>query len=176
MTQASTIYADDLLVVKQRYIAALTEPQALVATTGQYYRYPEQLLEPVQLIDAAEVRRDAESLTRAGAWPDIDYGADFSATTELTPVTHLARLLRLARVACTTGDRSIRGAAVRALGYWLEHDFQHDSWWWLRLGTQKWLFRACLLLEADLTTDQRATVLAMDFRPEGKGRKSNRSA
>ncbi len=110
-------------------------------------------------VDAKAVRKCAEALQADGSWPDIDYQdrlGSYWRTTE-----HLSRLALLAQAYAAPaselhGDADLRRAVFRSLDYWLDHDFRNPNWWWNDIGVPKILERSLLLLNDELSPEQRS--------------------
>ena len=121
----------DMALLKERYIAHWRQSAGAVA--GQI---------------AQAARLDAE-----GKWPDIDYA---NQTRSLwTTAAHLRRVYAMALSlrgldADDARAPDLRQATLRALDYWLEHDFRNPNWWHNDIGTPGEMARTLLLLEEHL--------------------------
>lgn len=103
------------------------------------------------------------SLQPDGSWPDIDYASQ--ARSSWPPATHLTRALGLTvyarRPATAPADAAAAIAAVhRTLAYWKSHDYQCPNWWYNQIGVPKILGNTALLLNTDLSSDERAYITA----------------
>ncbi len=97
-------------------------------------------------------------LSPDGSWPDIDYTDPFPPG-GWAPDRHLQRTLDLARAWRASGGKRFHEPALRALDWWLERDPQPEGWWFQQIGIPLTVGRILLLLEADLTPEQRAIGL-----------------
>ncbi len=107
----------------------------------------------------AEVQRLIDSMQPDGNWVDIDYANKDRAV--WAPMLHLRRLRVLAQ-ACrgtkhaASADRNILAATNRSLDYWLRLDPQNPNWWWNQIGVPQTLLPILLLLDDELSAQQRA--------------------
>jgi len=93
-----------------------------------------------------------------GHWDDIDY-RDQSLMGEWRSAAHLDRLGCLAAASHLANDAAgevLAVGALRALDYWLEHDFTNPNWWWNQIGVPKRVGEALALLRERLTPTQLA--------------------
>lgn len=138
LAQAVVAVADDLETLHSRFMASL-----LVAP------------------DADAVTELVDTMQADGTWTDIDY-ANKSRSAWPVP-THLSRLAVLARAyrapGSLQGDGKVLAAAQKALDAWLRMDPQNPNWWWNQIGVPKSLLPAMLLLDGQLTEQQRAEGL-----------------
>ena len=83
-------------------------------------------------------------------WPDIDY-ADHSRAV-WKPSQHYHRLCRILYEHGRDGlkDETFREKILRALAYFVEHDFQSDNWWYNQIGTPRHLSDLALMLDGYL--------------------------
>jgi chondroitin AC lyase len=119
------------------------------------------LLAPVPVEDA---RKLMGTLQPDGSWPDIDY-QDRSASGWKT-ARHLSNVATLARAYRSPGsklhgDESVRGTVLGSLDYWLSRDFQNSNWWWNQIGVPRSLLPTLLLVEKDLSAEQRSRALTI---------------
>lgn len=77
---------------------------------------------------SAAARRDAAALTRAGSWPDVDYG-DRTRTGGWAPHVHLDRMVNMAAVvrAANGSSSSLVEPTRRAIQFWLKTDPRSDN-------------------------------------------------
>ena len=103
-----------------------------------------------------------DALLPNGSWPDIDYKERSTADWKL--VQHLRNVATLARAyrspeSKLQGDESLRGAVLRSLDYWLSHDFRNPNWWWYPISVPLNLLPPVLLVEKELSAEQRSRAL-----------------
>ncbi len=127
--------ADDLATIRSRIVTSLLEAP-----------------------DAESVDKLMGSLQPDGTWSDIDY-ANRSRSAWPVPA-HLGRVGTLARAyrapaSTTESDRRVLAAALKSLDAWLRLDPQNPNWWWNRIGVPKTLLPVLLLLDEELSDDQR---------------------
>ena len=130
----------------------------------------EQMLAP--LLEQPDIHRAGRlraSLLPDGSWPDVDY-ADQDRAVWKTP-RHLGNLLILSRAykASTSDlrdDSDLRRAIFSALDYWLGHDFTNPNWWYNQIGVPGTLSQILLLLDEELSSDQRQKGLEILSRAE----------
>jgi chondroitin AC lyase len=122
--------------------------------------YGERLLDDVELpkssIDGVEKLLSA--MRADGSWADIDYAS--KARSAWPPSMHLTRTLALVvrgRGGATPAAFKAQclAAAHRALAYWIPRDFRCPNWWHNEIGVPKVLGNIALLLNQDLTEDER---------------------
>lgn len=94
-----------------------------------------------------------------GSWPDIDYTSKERGGWE--PRDHISNLLVIAKVYQTRGTgfyhkKSVSEKIHRGLNYWLENDFQCPNWWYPEIGVPQVLAPVLILMEAELTPEQKA--------------------
>lgn len=119
----------------------------------------DRLLDDVELpkTAVAGVSKWLDKLQPDGSWPDVDYASN--ARSSWRPYDHLTRVLSLtvfARRADTKADdaaKAIEGVH-RAIGFWMQRDFQCPNWWYNEIGTPKILGSIALLLDQDLKPDE----------------------
>ena len=107
----------------------------------------------------AEIREQLGSLRDDGSWPDIDY-TDTNRTM-WQPTGHMRRILSLARgyrspLPALHQNPEIKLALLRAYDYWMENDFRCPKNWWPNwVGVPQVLYRVMLLMEDELTLQQK---------------------
>jgi chondroitin AC lyase len=138
-------------------------------------RYRERLLEEPP-DDADELRPLVGRLDGDGRFSDVDY--DDRSRTSWEPTRVLERVAALARAYRGPdhplgGDEDVREAAVRALGYWLDHDPESDNWWHNDIGAPRAMREALALSGEWLDADTRAEAAAVLGRVETDGTGAN---
>jgi len=113
------------------------------------------LLKPVP---AETTRKLLSTLRPDGSWPGINYQdrsrSGWKMVRHLGNVTTLARAYRSPE-SKLHGDKALRTAVLRSLDYWLSHDFQNPNWWWNQIGVPRALLPVLLLMEKELSDEQR---------------------
>ena len=100
------------------------------------------------------------TLNDDGAWPDIDYADQTSGAWRT--MNHMNRLVNLC-VAYTSAqsqrhaDANLSKTIHSALGHWLRNDYGNPNWWHREIGVPMVLSRAMLLLDGELSPEERAT-------------------
>ncbi len=100
-------------------------------------------------MSASSARHSIKTLRADGTWPDVDY-KNRQRSSWLSAL-HLYRVRAMAEAYAhkgheLAGDPKLREAIVRALGHWLEKDYQNPNWWWNRIGVPKQVDRILLLM------------------------------
>jgi chondroitin AC lyase len=131
--------SNDLAVIKQRMIQRSITP-----------------------IPAAEIQQLIDSVQADGSWPDINYDDRTRSRWQLA--THLSRVTQLA-TACHDANQpgidlgDLRSTTLRSLDYWLQRDFHNPNWWWNVIGVPRSMAVILLLIEDELSNDQRTKGL-----------------
>lgn len=104
------------------------------------------------------VAQESRTLDADGSWADIAYADPNRAKWQANE--HLARLLRMAKAYHMPGqplqnDPALKTHILRALSFWLNHDFRNPNWWWNQIGVPQQLGEILLLMRADITPAQR---------------------
>jgi len=104
-----------------------------------------------------------------GSWPDVDYADEtrsgWRAYKHLTHLLDLARAYRAPRTRWTGAPRT-RAAFLKGLDYWLRHDFRNPNWWWNKIGVPRAMSDLVLMMDQDLSADQRTRGLRIVARAE----------
>lgn len=99
------------------------------------------------------------ALTSEGSWPDLDYSN--KAGGFWRPQVHLSRLKAMA-LAYTMpgsplkGDAALAAAIHKALGNWVKNDYWASAWWYREIGVPADLAKIMLLMDSELTPEERA--------------------
>jgi chondroitin AC lyase len=133
---AKEIVSPDLEIVRKRIIADLLEPA----------------------IDGNKINQLVKSIRPDGSWPGINYKD--TTKTGFQHSIHLENMLDLARAYKKPGTKfyqnnEVKKAVSSALDFWIAHDFICENWWWNEMGTPNWMINTLLLLDNDLTDNQR---------------------
>jgi chondroitin AC lyase len=146
-------------------VAEAGEAPIVVAASADPNTVRQRILEPLLApVPAEAARKLLQAIQPDGSWPDIDY-QDPNRSGWKT-VRHLSNVATLARAYRSPGsklhgDESLRGAILGSLDYWLSHDFQNSNWWWNQIGVPRSLLPTVLLVEKDLSAEQRSRALTI---------------
>lgn len=113
------------------------------------------------LSDTAQVQtkssKYASQLKPDGSWPDIDYQSRERA--EWRAATHLNRTLAMAKAARLDQNRKLEQQTLRALDFWLDHDYRNPNWWWNEIGVPQLMGEIGSLLLPDLPENDRSKIV-----------------
>ena len=113
------------------------------------------------LSDASQAQTESSKYARQlepdGSWPDIDYQSRQRA--EWRTANHLNRTLAMAKAARVGGDRKLEQQTLRALEFWLEHDYRNPNWWWNEIGVPQLMGEIGSLLLPDLPANDRSKIV-----------------
>lgn len=112
--------------------------------------------------DVDKIGSYLELMDSDGSWRDIDY-AD-TRRSGWDPKRHADRLLEMVKVYLTRGtplyaSRSLNEKIHRGLGYWFSTRPKCLNWWQNEIGVPKTLGPACLLIEDELTEEERQGIV-----------------
>ena len=135
----SSYAADELQTVKNRVVATLLESE----------------------INENAVNNLIATINDDGTWPGINY-EDVSRT-GFEHGRHLANMVTLSRAYKSKNSRfrtkrKVKKAIASSLDYWLENDFICDNWWWNQIGTPNNLVQILLIMDEDLTEQQKIKI------------------
>ncbi len=136
LVQVAVGVADDLETIRSRVVAPLlTAPEAKA------------------------VGKLIESMEPDGTWSDIDYASKSRSAWPLP--SHLSRVNALARAfrapkSPLCGDGEVLAAAKEGFDAWLGRDPQNPNWWWNEIGVPSSVLPIMLLLDDELSDEQRA--------------------
>ncbi len=136
-----------------------------------------ELMEPA--VDEANIKSLIRTIRKDGSWPGINY--QDTSRTGFEHRVHLENMVALSRAYQKPGNKYYQDSAVKqtlttALDFWLAHDFICDNWWWNQIGTPNLMVSILLLMDEDLTEEQknkavpiasRANLNAWGARPGG---------
>jgi chondroitin AC lyase len=140
-------------------------------------RIIEDLQQPA--ISREKVSNLINTLRDDGTWPGINY-IDTSRT-GFEHQIHLQNMLTLSIAISKKGSPFLNDAVAKrslssSLDYWLKHDFRCANWWWNEMGTPQLMVNILLLMDTNLTENQkseglkiagRANLEAFGARPGG---------
>jgi len=111
---------------------------------------------------SAQSLKLVSTLSADGSWPDVNY--DDKSLTGWSPSRHFdglwsltAEYVRLKPAA--PARQALKDAINRALAFWFRRDPQSNNWWHNRIGAQQRFSRIGLLLDDELTPEQRAGIV-----------------
>jgi len=156
-----------LLVVAggQSAVVGEGETQNTAAASNDLNTVRQRILKPLLApVPEETVHTLVGALKSDGSWPDIDYRdrgrAGWKTVQHLSNVTTLARAFRFPG-SNLQGNESLRGSVLRSLDYWLSRDFKNLNWWWNQIGVPQALLPTLLLIEKELSAEQRSRALAI---------------
>jgi chondroitin AC lyase len=155
--KAKAVADGDLEIIRERIIIDLQQPA----------------------VNKEEVGTLVKTIREDGTWPGINY-VDTSRT-GFEHRIHLENMLTLARAISKKGspflnDVAIKKALSASLDYWLKNDFRCQNWWWNEMGTPQLMINILMLMDTNLTENQknaglkianRANLEAFGARPGG---------
>jgi chondroitin AC lyase len=140
-------------------------------------RIVDDLLAPA--VDGDEIQKIITTIQADGSWPGINY-KDVSRT-GFEHSRHLENMFDLARAYKKAGSpyhgkEEAKKTLSSAMDFWIRNDFICENWWWNEMGTPNWFVNTMLIMDTDLTEDQknygakiayRANMQSTGFRPGG---------
>lgn len=114
--------------------------------------------------DPAKIRNLLSTLRAEGSWPDINYADTKRSGWE--PKQHAERILELTKLYCSDDPEfgrsdALREAIHRALGFWFRAGLRCKNWWYNEIGIPKTLGAAFVLLEEQLSDEERAAAVGV---------------
>jgi chondroitin AC lyase len=103
------------------------------------------------------IRQLTSTIRPDGTWPGIDYKD--TSRTGFEHRIHLENMVTLARAWRKNKDEEAKKALSSALDFWLKNDFICQNWWWNEMGTPNLMINTLLLLDTELTDQQRKAGL-----------------
>jgi chondroitin AC lyase len=118
-------------------------------------------------VNKEEVLSLVKTIRADGTWPGINY-IDTSRT-GFEHRIHLENMLTLARAISKKGSPFLNDAATKnalgtALDYWLRNDFRCQNWWWNEMGTPQLMINILMLMDTNLTENQKSAGLKIAHR------------
>lgn len=97
-----------------------------------------------------------------GTWPDLDYTSQIRSRWPARD--HVERTRDLAKAWALPGgplqgDAAVRTAVLRALDHWLAKDYKNPNWWHNEIGIPRAISELVLLMETELSPEQKNTAL-----------------
>lgn len=119
-------------------------------------RIVDDLLEPA--VNTDEIKQILSSEKPDGTWPDINY-KDVSRT-GFQHSRHLQNMLAMSRAfkkpgSPLKGNADLKKGISSALDFWIANDFICDNWWWNEMGTPNLMINIMLVMDTDLTENQK---------------------
>ena len=146
----------------------LLAPARLVAEDGidrLVSRYADATAATQDISGAAKYRA---TIRPDGSWADIDY-ADQRRSRWTTGIQHLGhRLCALAADWRRNRDGASLAAAHLALRFWLSRRFTNPNWWWNVIGVPMSIGNAALMMDEELTDEERHGVIEVMSVKESK--------
>lgn len=123
-------------------------------STSYFVQIRRQFVEyhAAQPVDDQQIQGAVDSLSATGQWPDINYVSTRKGNWEAWD--HMTRTLPMAAAyvnpsSCHYQQPAVRSAILRALQYWLDHDYRNENWWYARIGIPEPFLMTLLLLGDD---------------------------
>jgi chondroitin AC lyase len=140
-------------------------------------RIVDDLLQPA--VDVKQISELIKTIQPDGSWPGINYKD--TSRTGFQHSEHLQNMLALSRAYKKPGTEFYKNPLTKktvssALDFWISHDFICENWWWNEMGTPNWMINTMLVLDEELTDQQRkegariasrASLEAFGARPGG---------
>ena len=109
-------------------------------------------------VDLKKIEQLLKTMKSDGSWDNIDYHDSTRAGWKLRQ--HLVNLSDLAfayksQKSPIHENPELEKSVFGSLDYWLRHDFQNPNWWHNTIGVPRLLGSVLLLLDGELTHDQR---------------------
>lgn len=97
-----------------------------------------------------------------GTWPDLDYSSQIRSRWPARE--HIERTRDLAKAwalpgGALQGDAAVRTAVLRALDRWLAKDYRNPNWWHNEIGIPRAMSELVLLMESELSPEQKNAAL-----------------
>jgi chondroitin AC lyase len=110
------------------------------------------------------VARLAGTIQMDGSWPGIDY-ADVS-NTGFEHARHLGNMVLMSRAYQSEGSSFYHNEELNrlintALGFWCDHDFICENWWYNQIGTPQALVTVLLVMEDHIESALKTQTLAI---------------
>ncbi|PCJ63477.1 MAG: hypothetical protein COA79_01305 [Planctomycetota bacterium] len=110
-----------------------------------------------------------------GSWKDVLYNNKAPAIWKTT--SHLSRVMNLALAykapkSPFKGRKSIKENTLKSLDYWLQPDFKNKNWWWNVIDIPRRLSEIGLVMEEELSENQKKKMIAIIKRSNLKGNPS----
>lgn len=114
--------------------------------------------------DLTKINNYLARINPDGSWSDINY--DDTKRSGWEPKQHADRILELAKLYYSDGTRYhrspvIMGAIHKTLGYWFSAKPKCLNWWYNEIGVPKIMGAAFILLEDDLTPEEKTAGIEL---------------
>lgn len=160
----------DMAKVKQNmcesYLRVLNDAPALkqrIAEIGKNAENPDIMIRELQEgVNPEALERYIAGLGTDSLWKDLNYKDDSRSGWQ--PSFHAERLMVMAKAYRDAsgkyfGNPELGKAIHRAMGYWFAGNFRCRNWWYNQIGVPKMLGTAFLLMEPEMSADEKAKAI-----------------
>lgn len=160
----------DMVKVKQNicesYLRVLNDAPVLkrrIAEIGKNSENPDIMIRELQEgVNLELVERYITSLGTDSLWKDLNYRD--ASRSGWQPSFHAERLMVMAKAYRDAsgkyfGNPELGKAIHRAMGYWFAGNFRCRNWWYNQIGVPKMLGTAFLLMEPEMSADEKAKAI-----------------
>lgn len=134
-----------------------------VAEIGKSAGNPDIMIRELQEgVNPEAVDKYFKALGADSSWSDLNYRD--ASRSGWQPSVHAERLMVLAKAykdasGKYSGHPELGKAIHRAMGYWFAGDFRCRNWWYNQIGVPKMLGTAFLLMESEMSADEKAKAV-----------------
>lgn len=116
-----------------------------------------ELMEPA--VDDQHIAHLIKTIRKDGTWPGINY--EDTSNTGFEHRIHLDNMVNLSRAFQTPSSEYYKKPATKkvinkALEFWFENNFICENWWWNQIGTPNYMVSILLIMDDELTPEQKA--------------------
>ena len=160
----------DMAQVKQNmcesYLRVLNDAPVLrqrIAEIGKNSENPDIMIRELQEgVNPEALERYIAGLGTDSLWKDLNYKDNSRSGWQ--PSFHAERLMVMAKAYRDAsgkyfGNPELGKAIHRAMGYWFAGDFRCRNWWYNQIGVPKMLGTAFLLMEPEMSADEKAKAI-----------------
>lgn len=160
----------DMAKVKQNmcesYLRVLNDAPVLrqrIAEIGKNAENPDIMIRELQEgVNPEALERYIEGLGTDSLWKDLNYKD--ASRSGWHPSFHAERLMVLAKAYRDASgkyfeDPELGKAIHRAMGYWFAGNFRCRNWWYNQIGVPKMLGTVFLLMESEMSADEKAKAI-----------------
>ena len=147
-------------MTRASFAAAIFLAPAILSAGGGVDRLVSRYADATAAVqDISGVAKYRATISPDGAWPDIDYSSQLRSKWP-TATKHLkGRLDALAADWHRNRNRASLDAAHLALRFWISRRFTNPNWWWNIIGVPMYIGEAALMMDAELTDEERRGVI-----------------
>lgn len=150
----------------ESYLRVLNDAPVLrqrIAEIGKNAENPDIMIRELQEgVNPAALERYIEGLGTDSLWKDLNYKD--ASRSGWHPSFHAERLMVMAKAYRDPSgkyfeDPELGKAIHRAMGYWFAGNFRCRNWWYNQIGVPKMLGTAFLLMESEMSADEKAKAI-----------------